>query len=74
MNGYSNASLLVSGQELDDHLDESGIHVLDVRLAERCTAGYIPGTIDLPIAGNSRTLKAVPRILAPIEEVEQALG
>ncbi len=42
VNGYSNASLLVSGQELNDHLGESGIRILDVRAAGPRTAQEIP--------------------------------
>jgi thiosulfate/3-mercaptopyruvate sulfurtransferase len=47
---------------------------MDVRAAGRYAAGHIPGSINLPIAEITRTLKGVPGMLSPIEEVEQALG
>lgn len=72
--GYANASLLVSGQEVADHLGEAGIRILDARPPERYAAGHIPGAVSLPIAEITRTLNGVPGMLAPIEEIEQALG
>ena len=72
--GYANASLLVSGRELNDHFVEAGIRILDVRAAERYAAGHIEGAINLPITEITRTLNGVPGMLSPIEEVEQALG
>ncbi len=72
--GYANASLLVSGQEVADHLVEPGIRILDVRRPERYAAGHIPGAVNLPIAEITRTMNGVPGILAPVAEVEQALG
>jgi thiosulfate/3-mercaptopyruvate sulfurtransferase len=72
--GYVNASLLVSGRELNDHLGEAGIRIMDVRAAGRYVASHIPGSINLPIGEITRTLNGVPGMLSPIEEVEQALG
>ncbi len=72
--GYANASLLVSGQEVADHLGEAGIRILDARPPERYAAGHIQGAVSLPIAEITRTLNGVPGMLAPIEEIEHALG
>jgi hypothetical protein len=72
--GYANTSLLVSGQEVADHLAEPGIRILDARRPERYAAGHIPGAVNLPIAEIARTINGVPGVLAPVAEVEQALG
>lgn len=72
--GYANASLLASAQELADHLGDSGLRVLDARPPERYAAGHIPGALNMPVAQITRTLNGIPGMLAPIEEVERALG
>lgn len=72
--GYANAALLASSQEVADHLGEAGIRILDARSADRYAAGHIPGAVNLPVAEITRTLNGVPGMLAPIPEVEQALG
>ncbi|MFQ5804103.1 MAG: sulfurtransferase [Candidatus Methylomirabilales bacterium] len=72
--GYANTSLLVSGQEVDDHLGEAGIRILDVRSPGRYAAGHIPGAVNLPIAEITRSINGVPGMLAHVEEVEQAVG
>lgn len=72
--GYANASLLVSAQELADHLGEADIQILDARPPERYAAGHIPGALNLPVAEITRTIDGVPGMLAPIKEVQEALG
>ncbi len=72
--GYANPALLASGQEVADHLGDADIRVLDVRSPDRYAAGHVPGAVNLPIAEITRTISGVPGMLAPIFEVEQALG
>jgi thiosulfate/3-mercaptopyruvate sulfurtransferase len=72
--GYTNASLLVSGQEINDHLGDGGVRILDVRSARSYLSGHIPGAVNLPISEINRTINGVPGMLAPIEVLEQALG
>ncbi|MBI3016029.1 MAG: sulfurtransferase [Candidatus Tectomicrobia bacterium] len=72
--GYGNAALLASGQEVADHLGEAGVRILDARSPERYAAGHIPGAVNLPVAEVSRTINGVPGMLTPVREVEQALG
>lgn len=72
--GYANTSLLVSGQEVADHLAEPGIRILDSRPPERYAAGHIPGAVNLPIAEIAPTINGVPGMLAPVKEVKKALG
>ncbi|HSD50663.1 MAG TPA: sulfurtransferase [Candidatus Methylomirabilis sp.] len=72
--GYANPSLLASGQEVADHLGEAGPVILDARSPDRYAAGHIPGAVNLPVAEITRTVNGVPGMLAPISEVERALG
>lgn len=72
--GYANPALLASGQEVADHLDEASIRILDTRTPDRYAAGHIPGAVNLPIAEITRTINGVPGMLAPIQELDQALG
>ena len=71
---YANAWLLVSGEELAAHLGEGGIRLLDARPAEQYAVGHIPGAANLPLAEITRTVNGVPEMLAPLAELEQALG
>lgn len=72
--GYANAALLVTGQQVADHLGEGGFHILDARSPEQYAAGHIPGAVNLPAAAITRTINGIPGMLAPIPVVEQALG
>lgn len=72
--GYANPALLASGQEVADHLGDADVRILDTRSPDRYVAGHIPGAVNLPLAEITRTIKGVPGMLAPIQEVEQALG
>jgi thiosulfate/3-mercaptopyruvate sulfurtransferase len=72
--GYANPSLLASGQEVADHLGEARLVILDARSPDRYAAGHIPGAVNLPVADITRTINGVPGMLAPISEVERALG
>ena len=71
---YPNASLLVSAQEVADHLGDPSIRILDARPPEGYAAGHIPGAVNLPVAEITRIINGVPGMLAPVEEVEQALA
>ena len=72
--GYTDASLLVSGEELAAHLGEGGIRLLDARPPEQYTVGHTPGAVSLPLAEITRTVNGVPEMLAPLAELEQMLG
>ncbi len=72
--GYANPSLLASAQELADHLGDGAVRILDARPPDRYAAGHIPGALNLPVAEITRTLDGVPGMLAPVEELEAALG
>ena len=72
--GYPNAALLAATQELADHTGDHDVRVVDARPPDRYAAGHIPGAVNLPVAEITRTLNGVPGMLAPVEEVAQALG
>ncbi|MFQ5846889.1 MAG: sulfurtransferase [Candidatus Methylomirabilales bacterium] len=72
--GYANASLLESAQEVADHLRDPQVRILDARSPDRYAAGHILGAVNLPVAEITRTIDGVPGMLPPIKEVERALG
>jgi thiosulfate/3-mercaptopyruvate sulfurtransferase len=57
-----------------DHLGEAGLVILDARSPDRYAAGHIPGAVNLPVADITRAINGVPGMLAPLPEVERALG
>ncbi len=74
VDGYANPSLLASTQEVADHLEDAGVRIIDARSPERYAAGHVPGAVSLPVGEITRTVGAVPAMLAPVEEVARALG
>jgi len=72
--GFANAGLLVSVEELAAHLGGGGLRLLDARPPEQYAVGHIPGAANLPLAEITRTVNGVPEMLAPLAELEQALG
>jgi thiosulfate/3-mercaptopyruvate sulfurtransferase len=72
--GYANPSLLASAQELADHLGDGKVRILDARPPDRYSAGHIPGALNLPVAEITRTIDGIPGMLAPVEDLEDALG
>ncbi len=72
--GHANASLLVSGQEVADHLSQADLRILDARPPEQYAAGHIQGAANLPLAAITRTVNGVPEMLGPLAELEQTLG
>jgi thiosulfate/3-mercaptopyruvate sulfurtransferase len=71
---YANAMLLVSGQQVADHVRDETWRIIDVRSPARYAAGHLPGAINLPLAAITQTINGVPGMLAPTTTVEQALG
>ncbi|MBI4014128.1 MAG: sulfurtransferase [Candidatus Rokubacteria bacterium] len=72
--GYPNAALLASTQELADHAGDHVVRVVDARPPDRYAAGHIPGAVNLPVAEITRTIDGMPGMLAPVENVEEALA
>ena len=70
---YPNARLLVEVDWLADHLDDSGIRVVDMRSADDYGRGHVPGAANIPAGQIASTINNVPGVFDR-EEVQSALN
>lgn len=58
--GYPNARLLVGAAWLDEHLDEPGLRIVDMRGAGDYAAGHVPGAVNIPVGQIASTVNGIP--------------